>query len=98
MWKIGVSFESTEPFEALKRQIVDPVAKSLQNRGEGIYSNHLQQETSRRQVGKPIVDHLLVFEVPDFKDGIRQVRLLMQEKMDPASMRFHNLSDCRPLY
>jgi hypothetical protein len=98
MWKIGVSFESTEPLENLKRRVVDPVAVSLQHGGEGIYSNHLQQDTARREDGQAVIDHLLVFEVLDFKEGIRRVRTLMQEKMDPQAMRFHNLSDCRPIY
>ena len=96
MWKIGVSLPSHEPAEQILARFVKPIRNSLREHGLGIYSNHLQQ--GGRESDDQPTEHLLVFEVHDFKLGLRHLRTEFEKLGAPGATTFHNLSDCEPLY
>ena len=61
----------------------------------GIYANYLRQADPESL--EP-TEHLLVFEVRDFKAGLRQLRVKLEELGVPEGTQFHNLNPSSPGY
>ena len=95
MEKIGISFRSLlEPAE-VRHQYITPLREALKQSQGGIYSNYL------RQVDPNAVEpteHLLVFEVNDFKAGLRLLRVELERLGMPEGVQFQNLNPSTPGY
>ena len=95
MEKVGVSFYSTLTTEELKAKFIQPLRATIERDHTGIYSNHLRQIDPEES---GTVEHLLIFEVHDFKEGLRVLRLELSKLGDLAEFRFHNLNPSEPSY
>ena len=95
MEKVGISFRSTLSPDEVGERYIRPLRVALQRDGAGIYSNYL------RQVDPDAVEpteHLLVFEVNDFKAGLRCLRLEAERLGMPEDLSFQNLNPSEPSY
>lgn len=95
MHKIGLSFRSTLSPEDVRAKYINPLRNKLRHEKAGIYSNHL------RQVDPQSVDtfeHLLVFEVNDFENALRLLRVELNNIGPPEGAQFHNLDPSQPGY
>lgn len=93
MDKVGVSFHSTLAKEELKERFIKPLRAAIEREHAGIYSNHLRQIDPEET---ETTEHLLVFEVLDFKEGLRVLRLALADLGDLAEFRLHNLNPSEP--
>ncbi|MFO0913009.1 MAG: hypothetical protein U0795_08625 [Pirellulales bacterium] len=98
MWRVGVSFESNRPADEVRRQTVQPLGTVLFDGGWGIQTDHLEQPTGRQVDGCAVIEHLLVCEVHDFERALRFLRSQLEPQADIGTLRFHNLTDNRPIY
>lgn len=94
MEKLGVSFHSELSSDEVLSQYIKPLRTALQQARAGIYSNHLRQVDPQAES----TEHLLVFEVRDFKEGLRVLRLELERIGPPTDMRLHNLNPSQPEY
>ncbi len=95
MDKIGISFQSQLSRDEIRDQYIQPLRTALEQSGEGIFSNYLRQADAN--LHEP-AEHLLVFEVNDFKLGLQRVRTEIQ-RLDPLKgMLLHNLNSSPPAY
>lgn len=95
MEKVGISFRSTlTPDEVLQRYI-KPFRAALERDSAGIYSNYLRQVDP--EAIEP-TEHLIVFEVNDFKAGLRCLRLASEKISLPEDFLFQNLNPSQPGY
>ncbi len=81
--------------DEVREQYVKPLRAALKAAGAGIYSNYL------RQVDPDAIEpteHLLVFELNDFKAGLRLLRVEWQQLDMPEETQFQNLSPSSPGY
>jgi len=93
--KIGISFKSQLSRDEIRDRYIQPLRTALEQSGEGIFSNYLRQADA--SLHEP-AEHLLVFEVNDFKSGLQRVRTEMQ-RLDPLEgMLLHNLNSSSPAY
>ncbi len=95
MEKIGLAFRSTLTSDEVREKYIVPLRVALEEAKAGIYSNYL------RQVGVDAVaptEHLLVFEVHDFKKGLRLLRTEIEKLGMPEEMQFQNLNPSSPGY
>ena len=95
MHKIGVTFYVNLTSEEVFEQYIQPLRTALADSSEGIYSNYLRQaETEDTKA----TEHLLIFEVQDFKAGLRRLRLVLEELNMPPDVQFHNLDPSQPSF
>lgn len=95
MDRIGISFRSILTPDEVTERFVNPFRAALERDAAGIYSNYL------RQVDPDAIEpteHLLVFEVHDFKVGLRCLRLEAEKIGLPEELSFQNLNPSRPGY
>lgn len=95
MERIGISFRSTLSPDEVRDVYVKPLRSALKESQAGIYSNYL------RQVDPDAVEpteHLLVFQVNDFKDGLRVLRMELEKHGLPEGVQFQNLNPSSPGY
>lgn len=95
MYKVGLSFRSHLTPEEVTTRYIHPLRDALQRNSQGIYSNYL------RQVDPDAIEpteHLIVFEVSDFKAGLRCLRLQAEQIGLPADFAFQNLNPSEPGY
>lgn len=93
--KIGISFRSGQSPDEVREAYVKPLRKAIQGAKAGIYANYL------RQVDPDAIEpteHLLVFEVHDFKEGLRLLRVEIEKLGMPEGMQFQNLNPSAPPY
>ena len=89
MDKVGISFRSPITPDEVLEKYVKPLRTALQKSSAGIYANYL------RQVDLDAIEpteHLLVFEVHDFKTGLRLLRLELEQLGMLEGMQFQNLN------
>ena len=95
MHKVGVSFRSTLTAAEVRDEVVRPLRAALKTAQEGIYSNYLRQVDP--DSAKP-TEHLLVFEIRDFKAGLRVLRVELEKLGLPGEVQLHNLNQSKPGY
>lgn len=95
MHKVGISFCSSLTADEVREQYVRPLRAVLKEASAGIYSNYLRQVDPDSTVG---TEHLLIFELQDFKAGLRLLRVKIEEIGLPGEVQFQNLSPSRPGY
>lgn len=79
----------------VREKYVRPLRAALQEESAGIYSNYLKQVDPDSPDG---TEHLLIFELNDFKAGLRLLRLEMEKIGLPGDVQFQNLSPSKPGY
>jgi hypothetical protein len=100
MDRIGISFQSEMSQEEVSRKFIKPLRKILEDAGAGIYSNYLRQvgTSTNADTTNLQVEHLLVFEVCRFKEGVRLLRTAMEKLGCPKQTTLHNLNSSKPAY
>lgn len=94
MDRVGVSFQSLLSADDVRRQFIEPMRAALENARAGIYTNYLQQ----RDEGDGPPEHLLMFQVREFEEGLRLLRVTLEQIGVPGVARFHNLNASEPMY
>ena len=95
MERIGISFCSSLTPDEVRERFVKPLRDAVERDGAGIYSNYLRQADP--EAIEP-TEHLLVFQVNDFKAGLRCLRLEAEKIGMPEESAFHNLNPSQPGY
>jgi len=93
--RIGISFQSQLSSDEIRDQYIQPLRAALEQAGEGIFSNYLRQ--ADESLSQP-AEHLLVFEVNDFKSGLKRVRVEMERLGTLEGTLLHNLNSSSPSY
>jgi len=93
--KIGLAFRSKLTAEEVQDTYIGPLRMSLQKSKTGFYSNYLRQVDPD---GTQPTEHLLVFEVHDFKQGLRLLRTELEKIGPPQEVQFQNLNPSSPGY
>jgi hypothetical protein len=95
MDRIGVSFKSPLESDEIRRQYIQPLREAIETARVGIYSNYLRQADDNPT--EP-AEHLLMFQVFDFEQGLRLLRTAIESLGAPPELRFHNLDPSQPMY
>lgn len=95
MEKVGISFRSRLSSEEVNERYIRPLRQALQRESAGIYSNYLRENDPATD---DPTEHLLVFEVNDFKEGLRCLRLEAERIGMPEDLSFQNLNPSDPSY
>ena len=100
MYRIGVSLPSARNRTALRDAYIKPVRQLMLENRIGFWSNHMVEGSGNRidPTASPLRQHLLMFEVYDFKDGVNFLREAFSKLRCPPSTQFIDLSNCQPLY
>lgn len=89
MERVGISFYSRETPDQVRQRFVRPLRAVIQAERAGVFSNYLHQD--RDGPDKP-AEHLLVFEVHDFRVGLRLLRTEIERLGPPDDLTLHNLN------
>ena len=89
MDRVGVSFYSPASPDEVRAQYVRPLRAALEGARAGVFSNYLHQDSDGPD--QP-AEHLLVFQVTDFRSGLRLLRTELQQLGPLEEMNFHNLN------
>ena len=81
--------------EDIRDIYIAPLRKALKKAKAGIYSNYLRQVDPDEQAPN---DHLVIFEVNDFKEGLRLLRMQLEELDLIEGVEFQNLNPSSPGY
>jgi hypothetical protein len=92
--RIGVSFRSSLSPDKVRMKFIEPLRTALRQSEQGIDSNHLRQVDPK----SADTEHLLVFEVNDFKEGLRILRVELEKIGPPEGLQLHNLNPSHPGY
>ncbi|MEM8944345.1 MAG: hypothetical protein AAGD11_04105 [Planctomycetota bacterium] len=95
VYKVGISFRSSLSADEVRQRYIRPLRKVLKEASAGIYSNYLRQvdpDSTRA------TEHLIVFELQDFKAGLRVLRVELEQIGLPSDVQFQNLSPSQPGY
>jgi hypothetical protein len=92
---VGISFKSPLSPDEIRTRYVEPLRAALEGARAGIYSNYLRQIDADPATPP---EHLLVFQVHDFKTGLHLLRLRFEEIGPPEQVMFHNLDPSEPMY
>ncbi len=95
MHKVGISFRSALTPDEVRDKYIRPLRAALKEAQAGIYSNHLRQvdpDSSEE------TEHLLVFEIQDFKAGLRVLRVELEKLGVPGEVQLQNLDPSKPGY
>jgi len=93
--KIGISFRSALTPDEVREKYIRPLRVALKEAQAGIYSNHLRQVDPD---STEATEHLLVFEIQDFKVGLRVLRVELEKLGTPGEVQFQNLDPSKPGY
>jgi hypothetical protein len=93
--KIGIAFSSALSPDQVREQYVNPLRELLEAKQAGIYSNYLRQVDPD---GDQASEHLLVFEIQDFKAGLRLLRVELERLGLPGEVQLQNLNPSTPGY
>ena len=77
------------------QRYIHPLRDALERESAGIYSNYLRQFDPAAD--QP-TEHLLVFQVGDFKEGLRCLRMAAEKLEMPRELSFQNLNPSQPGY
>jgi hypothetical protein len=94
MNRVGISFRSVLSPDEVRQKYIEPLRTALENARRGIYANYLRQQDD----GDAAPEHLLVFHVNDFEDGLRLLRVTLEKIGIPGEASFHNLDPSDPMY
>lgn len=94
MDRIGISFKADLSCDEVRERYVRPLRTALESDHAGIYSNYLRQGDD--DGGPP--EHLLIFQVRDFRAGLHRLRMELQKLTPPEDVQFHNLNPSDPMY
>jgi hypothetical protein len=94
MDRIGISFKSPLSGDQVRERFIAPLRAAIERERAGIYSNYLRQLDEND--GPP--EHLLVFQVRDFQEGLRLLRLELERIGVPGEAHLHNLNPSDPMY
>jgi len=94
MDRVGISFKSPLSPDEVRTRFIDPLRAALEGSRAGIYSNYLRQLDPD---GAP-PEHLLVFQVHNFQQGLRLLRVTLEKIGVPGEALFHNLNASDPMY
>lgn len=89
MDRIGISFYSPRTPDEVRESFVRPLRKALEEARGGIFSNYLHQD---QEDPEQPAEHLLIFEVADFRQSLRLLRTKLEELGAPWEVAFHNLN------
>ena len=89
MDRVGISFQSTQTTDEVRHQFIGPLRTALETAHAGVYSNYLHQDAEHPGQA---TEHLLVFEVNDFRDALRLLRTQLEKLNPPKLVDFHNLN------
>ncbi len=95
MHKLGISFRSALTPDEVREKYIRPLRAALKEAKAGIYSNHLRQVDPD---SSEATEHLLVFEIQDFKVGLRVLRVELEKLGVPGEVQFQNLDPSKPGY
>jgi hypothetical protein len=95
MNRIGISFKSPLTPDEVRTRFIEPLRGRLEAEHAGIYSNYLRQIEADPSAP---AEHLLVFQVRDFQDGLRLLRMELEKIGVPGEATFHNLDPSDPMY
>ncbi len=95
MHKIGISFCSGLTPDEVREEYIRPLRAALKDAKAGIYTNYLRQVDPDSTAAS---EHLLVFEVHDFKTGLRVLRVELERLGTPGEAQFQNLDPSKPGY
>jgi hypothetical protein len=96
MYRVGISFRSELSADEVRQQFITPLRTALEEARGGIYSNYLRQLDDGERDGP--AEHLLVFQLFDFEEGLRLLRVTLEEIGVPGEASFHNLDPSQPMY
>ena len=95
MHKVGIAFRSTLSADEVRVKYIRPLRAALNDEHAGIYSNYLRQVEPD---DSDDAEHLLVFEIQDFKAGLRVLRVALEKIGPPGDVQFQNLNPSKPGY
>lgn len=95
MHKIGVSFRTNLSADEVREKYIEPLRTAVDEASAGVYANHLRQVDPDSNIP---TEHLLIFEVNDFKPSLRILRMTLQNVGMPKEVQFHNLNPSHPGY
>lgn len=95
MDRVGVSFKSPLPADEIRQKYIQPLREAIESSRAGVYSNYLCQADV--DPAAP-AEHLLMFQVLDFEQAIRLLRMTLESLGPPLELRFHNLDPSQPMY
>jgi hypothetical protein len=96
MERVGIAFKSTLTPDEVFARYIRPLRAALEAAQAGIYSNYLRQ-VDEHDAGEPD-EHLLMFQVRDFEQGLHLLRMKLQEVGTPPNTTLHNLAASDPMY
>jgi hypothetical protein len=94
MDRVGISFKSPLTADEVHERYIMPLRAALESSHAGIYSNYLRQFDG----AEAPPEHLLVFQVRDFQEGLRVLRVELERIGVPVKALFHNLNASEPMY
>jgi hypothetical protein len=94
--RVGVSFRSPLSPSDVRQEVIAPLRAAVESSAAGIYSNYMHQADASPEARD--AEHLIVFEVQDFKEGLRVLRVAAQGLPLAVAWQFHNLNPSQPLY
>jgi hypothetical protein len=94
MDRVGISFKSPLTADEVRQRFIEPLRDALERERAGIYSNYLRQ----LDPDDGPTEHLLVFQIRDFQEGLRLLRLELEKIGVPGEASFHNLNASDPMY
>jgi len=95
MDRIGISFRSKLSADEIRERYIRPLRTALEEARGGVYSNYLRQDDPD---GDLETEHLIVFLVRDFKEGLRLLRTEFSKLEQPDGVQLHNLNPSDPPY
>lgn len=95
MNRIGISFKSSQSSDDIRQLYIQPLRAAIEQSHVGIYANYLRQADADPDAP---AEHLLVFHVHDFEQGLRLLRTALEKVGPPVGLTFHNLDPSQPMY
>lgn len=95
MHRIGIAFKSPLSGDEIRAQFIQPLRAAVETPHAGFYANYLRQADADPEAP---AEHLLVFHVHDFQNGLRLLRVELEKIGVPGEATFHNLDPSEPMY
>lgn len=94
MDRVGIAFKSPLSADEVRTRFIEPIRAALEDARAGIYINYLRQFDD----GDEPPEHLLMFQVHDFQQGLRLLRTTMEGLGPPTGTSLHNLNPSDAMY